>query len=225
MVSIFTSAYVFYWSQYFLSKPLKYPPSFDSRVVLYPSAKEVRDYFSWRQADSGYIQLTTNLRPDGLPVLAHINNLQNTCFWSLVKSGMSTTEANKALRVRPVRETETRSDSFQGTESKDKNELLFSRFGINYNTINPMFRKGSILLRVPPATRDVDRTAGTADLLMTEDDEAGSESSSLPADDLRLLERKGKRPKPYEGLTGVVSVLHEDIIRDGFWEVHPWLLA
>lgn len=29
-----------------------YPPSFDSRAVLYPSPQQVRDYFSWRQADS-----------------------------------------------------------------------------------------------------------------------------------------------------------------------------
>ena len=31
--------------------------------------------------------------------LAHINNLYNTAFWALVKDGMTTTEANKALQV------------------------------------------------------------------------------------------------------------------------------
>jgi tRNA(His) 5'-end guanylyltransferase len=31
---------------------MRYPPSFDGRIVLYPSEREVRDYFSWRQADS-----------------------------------------------------------------------------------------------------------------------------------------------------------------------------
>ena len=35
----------------------------------------------------------------------------------------------------------------QGTFSKDKNEILFSQFGINYNTLPAMFRKGSILVR------------------------------------------------------------------------------
>jgi tRNA(His) guanylyltransferase len=38
----------------------------------------------------------------------------------------------------------------QGTDSKDKNELLFSRFGINYNNLPPRFRKGSVIVRVDP---------------------------------------------------------------------------
>lgn len=52
ITSLFTSSYVFNWSKYLPETPLKHPPSFDGRIVLYPSAKEVRDYFSWRQADS-----------------------------------------------------------------------------------------------------------------------------------------------------------------------------
>ena len=50
--SVFTSAYVFYWPEFFPNDPLRYPPTFDSRVVLYPGEKEIRDYFAWRQADS-----------------------------------------------------------------------------------------------------------------------------------------------------------------------------
>lgn len=34
---------------------LLYPPSFDGRVVCYPSEKEVRDYFAWRQVDSAWL--------------------------------------------------------------------------------------------------------------------------------------------------------------------------
>jgi tRNA(His) 5'-end guanylyltransferase len=30
---------------------LTYPPSFDGRITIYPTEKEVRDYFSWRQVD------------------------------------------------------------------------------------------------------------------------------------------------------------------------------
>lgn len=52
VVSLFTSAYVFYWPTYFPTLKMVYPPSFDSRAVIYPSPKEVKDYFSWRQADS-----------------------------------------------------------------------------------------------------------------------------------------------------------------------------
>lgn len=37
--------------------------------------------------------------------------------------------------------------NFQGTFSKDKNEILFAQFGINYNSLPAMFRKGSILVR------------------------------------------------------------------------------
>lgn len=31
---------------------LLYPPTFDGRVVCYPTEREVRDYFAWRQVDS-----------------------------------------------------------------------------------------------------------------------------------------------------------------------------
>lgn len=95
-MSVFTAAYVFYWSQYLPDTPLKIPPSFDSRVVLYPGVQEIRDYFSWRQADS----MCRNEDGKGwADMTAHINNLYNTCFWALVQSGSSTTEANKALQA------------------------------------------------------------------------------------------------------------------------------
>ncbi|XP_058442807.1 probable tRNA(His) guanylyltransferase [Malaya genurostris] len=79
--SLFTSAYLFNW--HFIFKDtniLKYPPVFDSRAVLYPTDKNLRDYVSWRQAD------------------VHINNLYNTTFWNLVASGLSNAEAEKQLR-------------------------------------------------------------------------------------------------------------------------------
>lgn len=34
-----------------------------------------------------------------------------------------------------------------GTISSDKNEILFSRFGINYNNEDEMFKKGSVIFR------------------------------------------------------------------------------
>ncbi|KAG5899780.1 hypothetical protein JTB14_006115 [Gonioctena quinquepunctata] len=78
--SLFTSAYVFFWKDYFEGVKLKYPPSFDSRVVLYPTDENLRDYLSWRQAD------------------CHINNLYNTTFWSLVlKGGLTNNEAEQKL--------------------------------------------------------------------------------------------------------------------------------
>lgn len=62
----------------------------------------------------------------------HINNLYNTCFWNLVlKKNLKNSEAEERLR---------------GTLSAEKNEILFSEFGINYNSLPAMFRKGTILL-------------------------------------------------------------------------------
>ena len=64
----------------------------------------------------------------------HINNLYNTTFWALVqKGGKTTTEAHAQLK---------------GTFSKDKNELLFSQFGINYNSEPEVYKRGTILIRV-----------------------------------------------------------------------------
>jgi len=38
-------------------------------------------------------------------------------------------------------------ESCQGTLSKDKHEILFGRFNMNYNEIDERFKKGSILVR------------------------------------------------------------------------------
>ncbi|XP_020519391.1 tRNA(His) guanylyltransferase 1 isoform X2 [Amborella trichopoda] len=113
-VSLFSSTYVMKWAEFFPNKPLKYAPSFDGRVVLYPTVAHVHDYLSWRQVD------------------CHINNQYNTCLWTLVKSGKTNEEAQKFLK---------------GTQKQEKNEILFQQFGINYNTLPPMFRKGSCVFR------------------------------------------------------------------------------
>ncbi|KNE56537.1 hypothetical protein AMAG_02337 [Allomyces macrogynus ATCC 38327] len=63
----------------------------------------------------------------------HINNLYNTSFWALVlKGGLSENAAMKRLSK---------------TVAKDKNELLFSEFGINYNDEPEIFKKGSTLVK------------------------------------------------------------------------------
>ncbi|KAF9169592.1 hypothetical protein BGX21_000812 [Mortierella sp. AD011] len=127
VVSLFTSAYVYYWSDYFMdSKRPLYPPVFDGRAVLYPSEVEVKDYFAWRQADT------------------HINNLFNTSFWALVEKGGLTP---KAAEIR-----------LSGTDSKDKNEMLFTEFNTNYSKLPAIFRKGSVLLR-EDVPKDSDKDA------------------------------------------------------------------
>lgn len=114
VVSLFSAAYVSQWEK-FMKRPMTMIPSFDGRIVLYPTTRHLRDYLSWRQAD------------------VHVNNLYNTAFWALVnRGGHSTMEAESILK---------------GTVSKDKHEILFSTFGINYNDEPQMFRRGSFLAK------------------------------------------------------------------------------
>ena len=114
LCSYFTSCFVLHWKDFFTDSELKYPPCFDARAICYPSFDNLRDYISWRQAD------------------CHINNLYNTTFWALVKSGKSEKEAEVILRE---------------TDSSGKNELLFSQFQINYNKEPEIFKKGSVLFK------------------------------------------------------------------------------
>ncbi|XP_044470763.1 tRNA(His) guanylyltransferase 1-like isoform X1 [Mangifera indica] len=115
IVSFFTSMYVLKWKEFFPQKDLKYPPSFDGRAVCYPSSDIIQDYLAWRQVD------------------CHINNQYNTCFWMLVKSGKSKSEAQGCLK---------------GTQAREKNELLLQKFSINYNKLPMIFRQGSSVFRI-----------------------------------------------------------------------------
>lgn len=253
IVSAFAANYVFYWSHHFPGVKLQYPPSFDGRIVLYPTDENVKDYLAWRQAD------------------CHINNLYNTCFWALVKAGMSEQDAEKAL---------------SGTLSKDKNELLFSRFGVNYTTLPAVFRKASVLIwlegdaasAVAPSPADTDveegddeeekRTGkqGREDELRpfaaappasvaagpppSEFDAAGSSSAAIGTQSLGLdipsvaleretgLSKEGKQAEEdKEDSAGVqrregpprtkrrLVVLHEDVFPEsGFWQRFPGII-
>lgn len=164
--STFTAAYHQLWAQFMGDQqPLDvtHMPTFDSRAVIYPSNKILRDYLSWRQAD------------------CHINNLYNTTFWALVLKG-NQTRTDAATRLK---------DTF----SKDKNEILFSEFGINYNKEPEIYRKGTIILRVLKEVKD---PRGLSE---------------------RQLQREEKKMKKAE-----LEVLHIDLIGDEFWEQRPWLL-
>lgn len=61
----------------------------------------------------------------------HINNLYNTVFWYLIiKCGLTPQESEQKLC---------------GTLSSDKQEILFSECGINYNNEPEMYKKGSLV--------------------------------------------------------------------------------
>ncbi|KAF9647864.1 tRNAHis guanylyltransferase [Thelephora ganbajun] len=181
VVSQFTSSYVFNWAKHFPGVSLKYPPSFDGRIVLYPTEKVVRDYFSWRQADT------------------HINNLYNTAFWALVQEGkQTTTQAHEALR---------------GTNSAQKNQLLFERFGINYNDVPERMRKGSVIVR--EEARDLPLSVASFV------DGCGGDKVVKEEDTLEVKD-KGKGRKR---ASTRVTVLHCDLIRDEFWDERPYILS
>ncbi|XP_070541540.1 probable tRNA(His) guanylyltransferase isoform X2 [Ptychodera flava] len=115
----------------------------------------------------------------------HINNLYNTCFWMLVQRDNCTTkEAEERLR---------------GTFSSDKNELLFSKFDINYNDIPPLFRKGSVLFWQKVEEKIV------------------KQCRSKESDVVETREITRQR--------NIVITQHVDIIGDEFWKLHPEILG
>lgn len=168
--STFAGAYARFWPDFFPGTPLRATPAFDGRAVAYPSARNLRDYLSWRQAD------------------CHVNCQYNACFWALVdRGGLSRAEAAAELK---------------GTLTADKNELLFSRFGINYARLPARHRKGSVLVRV------ADAAAGGGG----EGDGGGGERDAAPGD--------APATPPVAGWT----VTHADIISDAWWAARPHLL-
>ncbi|KAJ3161049.1 tRNA-His guanylyltransferase [Geranomyces michiganensis] len=135
--SLFTAAFCCSWAQFMQGVEMKYPPSFDARVVCYPTEKNLRDYFAWRQAD------------------CHVNNLYNTAFWALVQDP-----------TQPCTEREAQA-LLKDTNSAAKNELLFQRFGINYNKLDEIYKKGSVLFRKPMLVKTLSSRDGVTPIERT----------------------------------------------------------
>lgn len=122
----------------------------------------------------------------------HINNLYNTVFWALVlKGGMTGTQAEEELK---------------GTVSADKNEILWSRFGINYNYEAEIFKKGTVVYRA------------------YDDDHEGMNGNvggkAANPESRKQIEKERKRKQKAR-----IEVEHVDIIGDAFWEKRPYILA
>merc|ERR1719391_514121 len=124
----------------------------------------------------------------------HINNLYNTVFWALVqKGGMTNQDAEKRLK---------------GTFANDKNEILFSQFGINYNAEPEKFKKGTTLYRKKveiPLQHDV------------------NEEKSEQQSDISKLSGQQKFIAKFK-LRTVVEEMTGDIINDDFWNSNPHLM-
>ncbi|TKA76834.1 hypothetical protein B0A55_04630 [Friedmanniomyces simplex] len=177
VATAFTAEYCMQWSAVLPDQLLTRPyPTFDGRCVCYPKRRILRDYLCWRQAD------------------CHINNLYNTTFWNMVlKGGMSTTEAEQALK---------------GTVSSDKNEILFSRFGINYNSEPEAYKKGTVVYRSYAEHENVNGSL----------DDTGDKVPD-PASKTQLEKERKRKQKAR------IVIDHPDIIGDAFWTAHPYILA
>lgn len=120
---------------------------------------------------------------------AHINNLYNTTFWALVHADNA-----DGLGERRAHET------LKGTVSSEKNEILFGRFGINYDKLEPMFRKGTTIVW---GETTPDEKAGT-------EEDAGDGAGEGPVKSQEKA--KGSRRGAPE-----LRTLHVDIIGKDFW--------
>ncbi|KAJ5162567.1 uncharacterized protein N7500_004397 [Penicillium coprophilum] len=180
IVSTFTAHYIYKWSEYFPERPLL-PPYLPS--------------FDGRAV----IYPNNRILRDYMSwrqVDCHINNLYNTTFWTMVlQGGMSNTDAEQELK---------------GTVSADKNEILFKRFGINYNNELEIYKKGTVLYR-QYELEEPNSTKSPAD---EESPMVEPKQSRSQQDKMRKLRRKAQ-----------VVVDHVDIIKDEFWEKRPWILS
>ncbi|KAE9368809.1 tRNA guanylyltransferase [Stipitochalara longipes BDJ] len=128
----------------------------------------------------------------------HINNLYNTTFWALIQiGGVDAKSAEKEL---------------SGSLAADKNEILFSRFKINYNNEPEIYKKGSVVLRDYELVEP-----GSAHELTDEDSVKTLEQVALS----KTQEENDRKRRAKARIT----VQHVDIIKDEFWERRPWLLS
>ena len=133
--------------------------------------------------------------------------------------------------------------------SADKNELLFSQFGINYNNLPEIYRKGSVLIWTPAEkatasykkAKDGDKTNSKDQHTVTDkaqfnDDSKSHDSNSKSHDcpsspaaaatvtvSLGAANDRGSRRSKGK-VKRVVEVLHVDIIGDKFWTEHSEIL-
>jgi len=188
IASCFAACYTLYFKDFFPGHELKEVPMFDGRCICYPSDEIVRDYCSWRQAD------------------CHINNLYNTCFWSLVQQGgKSMDEAHAFLK---------------GTDSAQKNEMLFSQFQVNYAKIDPIWRKGTIYIRIPKEIENSEvekKEEGEVKEVKEENKEMVEKKKNKKNKSNYVKEDGGKGGKEPRKKWEIIE-LHEDIIGNEFWE-------
>jgi tRNA(His) guanylyltransferase len=210
VVSTFTAAYTLLWPQFFLAS---------TTDIASPDCGLDLAHLPTFDGRAVVYPSDANLRDylSWRQVDCHINNLYNTTFWALVQQGgMSQTAAEEHLK---------------GTVSGDKNEILFSRFGINYNDEPLMYRKGSCIFREydtlpPPANTLQTDPSGNATGAGSLAEAAVSDGSDYRLSDVpEKLSRTQLDKQRKAKAKAQVVIKHLDFIKDDFWKQRPWILG
>lgn len=226
ITSAFTAAFNFHWYKYFsdsqntnliinnketnklsLDQTLHYPASFDGRPVLYPSEETLMDYLKWRQAD------------------CHINNLHNTTFYALTKEYTKYVKMDDKFYIQfpyigPKSEIKSftateATEKLSGTLSSDKNEILFTDYGINYNNELEQFRKGTFIF-VNPEKSLVQKMVKKLSII--DKKKRNNPEVAINEKELSVHERSDSFS------LDLFQVLNIDIISDQFWQKHGNIL-
>ena len=100
----------------------------------------------------------------------------------------------------------------KGTLAADKNEILFSRFKINYNNEPEICRKGSVVFREYELDEPQD-----PDQEMDDSSSADAQQNALSKTQAEKLRKERTKAR--------VVVKHLDIIKDEFWKRRSWILG
>ena len=215
--STFAAAYTRFWPLFFPGTPLTATPAFDGRAVPYPSTLNLRHYLAWRQADC-HVNCQYNACFWALVDRGGVGRTEAAAELKVEREEeKKKTGGREGVRPPPPsplshillphhhlslpHTAPTPFSSTQGTLTADKNELLFSRFGINYARLPARHRKGSVLVRVGDA--------------------GGETTAAATPDDAALPPHPDAPTPPVAGWT----VLHCDIMEDAWWDARPHLLA
>ena len=202
VVSTFTAHYITQWPAYFPDAPLVGVTPADRPPIVLPTGP--LPTFDGRAVCYPRLQQLRDYLA-WRQVDCHINNLYNTAFWALVQQG--------GLENRAAEQ------ELAGTVSQDKHEMLWSRFGINYDREMEVFKKGSVIFREPVGGQGEgvgENKNGIAGLVNGEaaKDGEGGEFSKTQKAKLEKAKRKMQ-----------IVVVHEDIVKEGFWKQRSWLLV
>lgn len=118
-----------------------------------------------------------------------------------------------------------------GTVSSEKNQILFTRFGINYAKLDPLFRRGSIILWEPeqgvsaPAEKEkesqdqgeVARQVSLAD--------SGETLDSTQTLIFACTQQEKKKASKSIVSSSKLVIVHEDMLKDAWWtDIRPYVL-